>query len=678
LARSIAELLQRRRQDILQAWREKLQARTTPVLQEHLPGLLDSLIEELTHQENGRSQTEESRPGERERLISAFKSATAATAIVHGPEFIFEFANDEYQKLFLGPRACLGLPLRSVFPELVGTGIFEQLEEAYRSGKRIEQIEVPLYFRTADGTMKLGYYTYTFTPHFDEAGRVQGLLLMGIDVTGYVLARQAIQRSQEQLKLITDSIPDLISYINQEGRIGFVNHAYEQWFGKPAEELVGLHVRELLGEELHARMQPLHQGASSGEVLRFETELRNAQGEPRQVEVRYLPDRGSDAHLRGIVMVAHDITERKQAEEAVRRSEEQLRLITDRLPAFVSYIDREGRYQFANRTYETWFGLKRSDIRGKRRREFTTEETARLAEPHEKRALAGEPARYENVLRKPSGEYSVQDVEFVPDRDAETGEIRGAIIIAHDITEQKKVRQALEEAVRARDEFLSIASHELKTPLTSLQLQIQMTKRSIELGRPDAFEPARVTRLVAQIDKSIQRLTRLVDDMLDISRISTGKLSFTPERFDLCELAQEVVERLAVQANASGAHLSCECRSPVEGDWDRFRIDQVLTNLITNAIRYGQGSPIEVTVHRSGHQAVVEVRDQGPGVTPENQERIFQRFERATSATSVSGLGLGLYISREIIERHGGRIRVESKPGQGATFIVELPLGEAR
>ncbi|WP_257454726.1 PAS domain-containing sensor histidine kinase [Archangium lipolyticum] len=537
-------------------------------------GLLQSVLLELLHREaraspegiqlildlvNGgireaaagfgraRTQTEKLKSGERERLISAFKAATAATAIVHGPEHIYEFANDEYLKLFLGSREYLGIPLRSVLPELEGTGIFEQLDEAFRTGRRVEQSEVPLHFRTASGTMKLGYYTYTFTPHFDESGHVRGLILMGINVTDYVLARQTIQRSQEQLQLITD-----------------------------------------------------------------------------------------------------------------------------RLPGFVSYIDREGRYRFVNRTYETWYGIKSSELLGKKRRDFVTEETARLAEPHEKRALAGEPVRYENVLRKPSGEYTVQDVEFVPDRDSETGEIRGAIIVAHDITEQKKIRQALEEAVRARDEFLSIASHELKTPLTSIQLQTQMMKRSIERGRPDAFDPARVTRLVVQTDKSVQRLARLVDDMLDISRISTGKLTFTPETFDLCELAREVVERLTVQAG--GAPISCECHGVVEGDWDRFRIDQVLTNLITNAVRYGQGSPVELTVQGSDSDAVLKVRDQGPGITPEDQERIFLRFERATSANTVSGLGLGLYISREIIERHGGSIQVESEPGKGATFVVTLPL----
>jgi PAS domain S-box-containing protein len=677
-AYTLADVLQE--YQILQSVLLEVLQREAPAALGGIPPLLElvqeGLREAATGFQHARTETERLRSGERERLISAFKAATAATAIVHGPELRFEFANDEYQRLFFSSREYLGLPLRSVFTELEGTGIFEQLEEAYRAGRRVEQKEVPLNFRTVDGAMKLGYYTYTFTPHFDEAGRVQGLILMGIDVTEHVLAREAIQRSQELLALVMEAIPDLIGYITWEERLGFANRAYAQWYGKSAEEIVGLRTREFLGEELYARVHPLHQRALSGEAMRFETGRRNAQGELRHLEVRYLPDLGADGTVRGLVVVGNDITERKQAEDAVRRREEQLRLITDRLPAFVSYIDREGRYQFANRTYERWYGLKFSDMRGRKRHEFTTAETARLAEPYEKRALAGEAVRYENVLRKPSGEYSVQDVEFVPDRDSETGEIRGAVILAHDITEQKKIRQALEEAIRARDEFLSIASHELRTPLTSIQLQTQMMKRNIELGRPEAFEPARVTRLVAQTEKSVHRLTRLVDDMLDISRLSTGKLTFTPERFNLCELAHEVVDRLVVQASASGALLSCECHEAVEGAWDRFRIEQVLTNLITNAIRYGQGSPVEVTVHRSGPRALVKVRDQGPGVSAENQERIFQRFERATSANSISGLGLGLYISREIVERHGGSIRVESEPGQGATFIVELPLGE--
>ncbi|MBC7386380.1 MAG: HAMP domain-containing histidine kinase [Cryobacterium sp.] len=219
------------------------------------------------------------------------------------------------------------------------------------------------------------------------------------------------------------------------------------------------------------------------------------------------------------------------------------------------------------------------------------------------------------------------------------GEIDGILFVIYDVTDQVLAKQRMEQALRARDEFLSIASHKLKTPLTSIQLQTQMAKRNIEKNRETAFEPARVVKLIDQTDHSLRRLTRLVDDMLDISRITTGKLTFHRETLDLLALVREVVG-----------------------------------NLLTNAIRYGEGSPIKISVKNQADRAVLIVQDAGPGIAQENQDRIFERFERATPASSISGLGLGLSISREIVNRHSGTLFLKSSPGAGASFLVDLPL----
>lgn len=233
-----------------------------------------------------------------------------------------------------------------------------------------------------------------------------------------------------------------------------------------------------------------------------------------------------------------------------------------------------------------------------------------------------------------------------------------------------------QEAVRVRDEFISIASHELKTPLTTLKLQSQLAQRMLR-GETELKGPTDRSRLGKMADiseKQINRLNRLVDDMLDVSRIRSGQLSLQVERIDLGSVVRENVDRLAAQIAESGSKIELLAPSPVPGDWDRYRIDQVFVNLLTNALKYGEGRPIFVRVSSEGSKAILAVQDQGVGIPVEDHERVFKRFERASPWTKFSGLGLGLYIVRQIVEVHGGRVRLESAPEQGSTFIVELPL----
>lgn len=230
------------------------------------------------------------------------------------------------------------------------------------------------------------------------------------------------------------------------------------------------------------------------------------------------------------------------------------------------------------------------------------------------------------------------------------------------------------KAVSARDEFMSIASHELKTPLTSLKLQAQIRARDVKRGEYRLFSPDRLPKLIADDEKQLNRLTRLVDDMLDVSRVATGKMSYSLEYFDLSELARETLARISPQVEATKSTVSYESKGPVYGRWDRFRIEQVIVNLLTNALKYGAGSPIAVRVEAVGEYAELSVQDRGIGIAPKDQARIFEQFERAISPNLVSGLGLGLYISRKIAEAHEGTITVQSELGQGSVFTLSLPL----
>lgn len=244
-----------------------------------------------------------------------------------------------------------------------------------------------------------------------------------------------------------------------------------------------------------------------------------------------------------------------------------------------------------------------------------------------------------------------------------------------ELEERVALRTAeLEAAVRARDEFLSLASHELKTPLSSLKLQVQVRQRYLSRGKAEAFTPDKLRLMFEADDRQLDRLTRLIEDMLDISRIHAGRLDLKREPFDLGALVGEVTERFRPHAGMAGVELRAEHPEPVFGRWDRFRMEQVITNLLSNAIKFGDGKPVRVRAWREGSLARVAVEDGGRGIAPEDQERIFHRFERASASRDEAGLGLGLYIARQIVELHAGTIQVDSAPGKGATFLVDLPI----
>lgn len=229
-----------------------------------------------------------------------------------------------------------------------------------------------------------------------------------------------------------------------------------------------------------------------------------------------------------------------------------------------------------------------------------------------------------------------------------------------------------QEAIRDRDEFLSIASHELKTPITTLQIQVQGILRRIQHLGESAAANGLAERMVAS-ERQIERLTHLIDDLLDISRITAGRLDLHIEEVDLAEVVREVSARLEETLSRAGCDLAVHASAQELGQWDRLRLDQVVTNLLSNAMKYGSGRPIEISLTGDAERVRLEVQDQGIGIELENQSRIFERFERAVSGHHYGGLGLGLWIVRQIVDGLDGRLSVESEPGKGSVFSVELP-----
>jgi len=229
------------------------------------------------------------------------------------------------------------------------------------------------------------------------------------------------------------------------------------------------------------------------------------------------------------------------------------------------------------------------------------------------------------------------------------------------------------EAVAIRDDFLSIAGHELNTPLAALQLQIQSLKRQAEKDEA----AGRFVERLGKIEGHVVRLAKLIDELLDVSRITGGRLKVERESMDLADTVKDVLERLSAHAAAAGCKLVYEGPSRIPGAWDRLRIEQVVTNLVGNSVKYGAGKPIEVGTSVAGGAAHIVVRDHGIGIPPEDEDRIFGRFERAVSQRHYGGFGLGLWIARQIVEAHGGTIRFERPVDPGTRFVIDLPLNGA-
>ncbi|MBA2405002.1 MAG: PAS domain S-box protein [Bdellovibrionales bacterium] len=242
--------------------------------------------------------------------------------------------------------------------------------------------------------------------------------------------------------------------------------------------------------------------------------------------------------------------------------------------------------------------------------------------------------------------------------------------------ENALIHQASQEAIRSRDEFLSIASHELRTPLQSLTLQNQMRKRNLDKKMFDVFTPDKVSGMIEADLRHLMRINRLIDDMLDISHIRAGKLTFMKEKVEFCSFVKDVLERFRPQVESKGCYMTAVYTDSLVSNIDIYRIEQVIVNLLTNAMKYGAGTPIKVEVCQRQNKIQLHVHDQGPGIKEEDTERIFERFERAISSNEVSGLGLGLYISRQIMTQNQGALYVRSIIGKGATFTLELPLEE--
>lgn len=455
---------------------------------------------------------------------------------------------------------------------------------------------------------------------------------------------------------ILERITDGFIALDNQWRFTYINsHAVRLFLGKKREEMLGRNIWEVfphrLGENVY---QQYHAARATGQAVHFEEWF----GSELCTEQHVYPSED------GLSIYMRDITARKRAEETLRASEERLRLLMTHMPACVSMLDRDLRYLHVSQRWLENFRLREQDVIGKTIYEVFPSNPAHRREAYA-RALQGEHCKNEeDILVYQDGSTDWMRWEAIPWHNGR-GEVQGIIVFHEIITERK-------ELDKRKDEFISLASHELKTPVATLKGFTQLLLRRLKKqGNTQSLEP--LDKMTTQLDK----LTSLINDLLDISRIQAGKLAFREEEFDLAELVRETVENLQEATPTHQLLIRKSTAAIIYGDRDR--IGQVLINLLTNAIKYSPfAHEVLISLACEHDHALVSVQDFGIGIPPDQLSQIFERFYQVSNGTrnkSLTGLGIGLYISKEIVQRHQGRLWVESKVGEGSTFHFTLPLG---
>ncbi len=477
---------------------------------------------------------------------------------------------------------------------------------------------------------------------------------------------------------------DAILGLSGDGLLAF-DRDYRYLFWSPVmERITGMTAPEVLGR-VACEVFPFLEAGGLDENLRGALAGKSSTSERRRYDIPETRRSGwfdawygplvIDGAVVAGVCIVRDITAAKVADERLRETEARFKNMADSSPVMLWMAGTDSLCTFFNQTWLDFTGRTQEEEWGVGWADCVhPEDCQRCLNAYVEAFGQRRAFELEYRLRRRDGVYRWLLDRGVP-RFGPDGTFAGYIGSCVDITDRKEREAALHEAVRQRDEFLSIASHELRTPLTTLRLQVQWLERA--LAGPAEVGTPRLARSVRLAAMQTERLAQLVELLLDVSRISGGALTLERTSVDLAALASEVVDRLRPSLEAAGCATAVRAVAVV-GSWDRLRLELVITNLLVNAAKFGAGKPIEVEVEAGADSARLRVRDHGIGVPASDQPHIFERFARAVSASHYGGFGLGLWISREIVAAHGGTIEVESEPGAGASFTVTLPVGGSR
>lgn len=621
-------------------------------------------------------------------LRAAFMNAPACICVLRGPDHVFEVANPPYQAL-VGGRALEGRPVREAVPEL-GDAYFALLDRVYTTGEPFHGREMPATMTQADGARVEVFFDFVYQPLVED-GAVVGIAAFGVDVTATVRARRQVEAERTKLRRLVEGAPfAVVVYEGPDHVVRVQNEVHDRLtagrlrVGAPLSECLP----ELVGSETMRILDEVYATGETRSLREVHIPLHvDGVPEDRWFDVtwqRFEDGAGGSPYVMATaVQVTAHVLARRSLEAAHRRIE----AITTNATLGLLLMDARGHCTFMNPAAEAITGFTLAEVRGRPLHEFvhhTRPDGSHypIEECPIDRALPTRmQERGEDVFVHASGRFYPVAFTASPLHEPveQGGRAVGTVIEVRDTTLEKRAEQErariladLRAAVSARDEFLSVAAHELKTPITSLNLQLEPVQRA--LSRGGAVDAEKLAQRMAVSARQVDRLAALVASLLDVTRIDKDDVRLDLTDVDVVEVVQEVVERFAEPAARARATLQVVAPPSARARVDRGRLDQVVTNLLANAVKYGAGRPVRVGVTTAGVDVVIEVADEGIGVSAGDRARIFGRFERAVSPENYGGLGLGLYIARRIVVAHGGTIDVTSEHGRGATFTVRLPV----
>jgi PAS domain S-box-containing protein len=494
--------------------------------------------------------------------------------------------------------------------------------------------------------------------------------------------------TRPEFQTLLESILDALVIVDEQGHIVLVNHLIEDLFGYSRQELLGKSSEYLLPERFHSlqqhhRQRDLESPVTQPAGIGLELYGRRKDGGEFPVDISLSPLRTQEGLF---IITMRDISERRRLEQLAHASRELLQTMLDALPSGVYLVQgKQARLVFANRAacevwgvdwqvgqpFEDFLQAHRIHVLGSDGHELTRDDLATF------RALrSGQPiSQYQEVVRRPDGttvpllfNAVVLPAHLIQPLQSAESEAKGILVVMHDIT-------SLKDSEQLKDEFIGMAAHELRNPLTALKGFVETLLIQSRPGRGMPLTGWQQETL-GEIEIATDRLVELTEALLDVTRIQAGRLILSFASYDLVSLVRKVVQRVQEGAPQHGIGLQTKLESLVVS-LDAFRIEQVLLNLLHNAVKYSpaRGSiTVTLEANQEQNQVVMQVQDHGIGIPAEQQPLLFQRFARAYNVQGIAGVGLGLYLCRELVERHGGRIWFESVEGQGSTFFVALPI----
>ncbi|NEQ52270.1 MAG: PAS domain S-box protein [Leptolyngbya sp. SIO3F4] len=476
----------------------------------------------------------------------------------------------------------------------------------------------------------------------------------------------ALLDNQQTLANIFDLAGEAIICIDQQQYIRLYNQTAERIFGYTAAEAVGQKLDILLPEAFHDIHHQHVETFGQSSIATRRMGQRQGQVSGRRKNGEIFPAAASISKSKTkdgpwFTVMLQDVTERQQAEAAIRRSEEQLRTTTNALPVLIAYIDANERYQFNNRAYEDWLGVPYQSLEGQLLSDALGPRIYSKIRPYLRQALNGQSVTFEVEFLNSDRPYRWVSVSYQPDIHA--GKVRGCFALTQDISDRKATDQI-------KHEFVSVVSHELRTPLTSIHGALKL----LNTGQLGQLEPQGQEMLEIALNNT-ERLTRLINDVLDLERIESGRIKMIKVRCQVADMLKQAAQAMMPMAQAQEVALKVvSTNTHIYADPDH--LEQTLTNLLSNAIKFSpRGETVLLKAIDQPHQVLFKVTDHGRGIPEDKLETIFERFQQvdASDTRKHGGTGLGLAICREIVQHHKGRIWVTSIHGQGSTFCFTLP-----